>query len=602
MTDDIIFEALCVELRAPGTREIPPREPILSNADGDLGVKFRKVDQGFRQVARIIESDPRLSSLLQSTRLQAMLDTISEQLNSCQSALNDYIDDKRSTFPRLYFLSDDDLLELLGQARAGAEGSETVMQSHLKKLFPGITGVHLGPGGLSVTSLCSHFGETFQLDHPVDIDCSVEVWLKNLEQEVRSSLKNMALKCLVANSLQDQDPFSLPTQILCLAQNIRFSEQAERAITSKELHKLKDIIEKENLYYAAAETEDECEKYKKQALILQCAYYVSIVQSLIKNNVVTTSDWIWQKQLRFYLQNNTEVVAKMGLAQISYSYEYLGVNTGQFVRTETTDESFLILTQSLHLGLVGNPIGPAGTGKTESVKALGCLFGRLVLVFNCDEAMDAECMGRLLTGVALCGAWGCFDEFNRLSAATLAAVSHQFASLLAATRRVDPNGAGDRTALLNGKQVIVSEWCGVAATMNPVTRGYGGRRSLPPALQHALRPLALRPPPRAELAARLLAAYAAQPHLQPERLADDLDAVFTLASTLLSAQRHYDWGLRALKAAVGSCGAGLRGAGGAGGARAALRDVLRLNNLSKLTRHDADWSALSRPRLVNNPI
>ncbi|XP_050362992.1 cytoplasmic dynein 2 heavy chain 1 [Nymphalis io] len=560
-------------------------EPILSNADGELGLKFRKVDQGFRQVARIIESDPRLSTLLQSTRLQAMLDTISEQLNACQSALNDYIDDKRLTFPRLYFLSDDDLLELLGQARTGAEGRETVMQSHLKKLFPGITGVHLGPGGLSITSLCSHFGETFQLDHPVDVDCSVELWLKNLEQEIRSSLKNMTLKCLVANSLQDQDPFSLPTQILCLGQNIRFTEQTERAITSKELHKLRDIIEKENLYYAAAETEDECEKYKKQALILQCSYYVSVVQNLIENNVVTTGDWLWQKQLRFYLQDNTEVVAKMGLAQISYSYEYLGVNTGQFVRTDTTDESFLILTQSLHLGLVGNPIGPAGTGKTESVKALGCLFGRLVLVFNCDEAMDAECMGRLLTGVALCGAWGCFDEFNRLSSATLAVVSHQFASLLAAMRRVDPTG--DRTALLNGKQVVVSEWCGVAATMNPATRGYGGRRSLPPALQHALRPLALRPPPRAELAARLLAASAAQPHLQPEQLADDLDAVFTLASTLLSAQRHYDWGLRALKAAVGGARAALRGAGGARAARAALRGVLRLNNLSKLTRPDA---------------
>lgn len=48
---------------------------------------------------------------------------------------------------------------------------------------------------------------------------------------------------------------------------------------------------------------------------------------------------------RFYLQNGTEIIAKMGLAQISYSYEYLGVNTGQFVRTETTDESFLVLTQ-----------------------------------------------------------------------------------------------------------------------------------------------------------------------------------------------------------------------------------------------------------------
>lgn len=39
----------------------------------------------------------------------------------------------------------------------------------------------------------------------------------------------------------------------------------------------------------------------------------------------------------------------------------------------------------MHLGMGGNPYGPAGTGKTESVKALGALLGRQVLVFNCDE-------------------------------------------------------------------------------------------------------------------------------------------------------------------------------------------------------------------------
>ena len=32
--------------------------------------------------------------------------------------------------------------------------------------------------------------------------------------------------------------------------------------------------------------------------------------------------------------------------------------------------------------------GPAGTGKTESVKALGHQLGRFVLVFNCDETFD----------------------------------------------------------------------------------------------------------------------------------------------------------------------------------------------------------------------
>lgn len=60
-------------------------------------------------------------------------------------------------------------------------------------------------------------------------------------------------------------------------------------------------------------------------------------------------------------------------------------------------------------------------------------------------------MGRLLTGLALTGAWGCFDEFNRLAEDTLAAVADQFSSLLAAT--VDRNPNEKPVALLNNKQV-----------------------------------------------------------------------------------------------------------------------------------------------------
>lgn len=47
----------------------------------------------------------------------------------------------------------------------------------------------------------------------------------------------------------------------------------------------------------------------------------------------------------------------------------------------------------------GNPFGPAGTGKTESVKALGAQLGRFVLVFNCDESFDYSAMGRLFAGL-----------------------------------------------------------------------------------------------------------------------------------------------------------------------------------------------------------
>lgn len=41
-------------------------------------------------------------------------------------------------------------------------------------------------------------------------------------------------------------------------------------------------------------------------------------------------------------------------------------------------------------------LGPAGTGKTESVKALGHQLGRFVLVFNCDETFDFQVHSYLL--------------------------------------------------------------------------------------------------------------------------------------------------------------------------------------------------------------
>lgn len=44
-------------------------------------------------------------------------------------------------------------------------------------------------------------------------------------------------------------------------------------------------------------------------------------------------------------------------------------------------------------------VGPAGTGKTESVKALGNQLGRFVLVFNCDETFDFQAMGRIFIGL-----------------------------------------------------------------------------------------------------------------------------------------------------------------------------------------------------------
>lgn len=118
----------------------------------------------------------------------------------------------------------------------------------------------------------------------------------------------------------------------------------------------------------------------------------------------------------------------MANARFFYGFEYLGVQD-RLVQTPLTDRCYLTMTQALESRLGGSPFGPAGTGKTESVKALGHQLGRFVLVFNCDETFDFQAMGRIFVGLCQVGAWGCFDEFNRLEERMLSAVSQQIQTI-----------------------------------------------------------------------------------------------------------------------------------------------------------------------------
>ncbi|KAJ3608227.1 hypothetical protein NHX12_025277, partial [Muraenolepis orangiensis] len=258
-----------------------------------------------------------------------------------------------------------------------------------------------------------------------------------------------------------------------------------------------------------------------------------------------------------------DVVAKMVAQKLRHRWDdvashcFANICDAQF---RYSYECYITLTQSLHLTMSGAPAGPAGTGKTETTKDLGRALG----IMSC---------GNIYKGLAQTGAWGCFDEFNRITVEVLSVVAVQVKSIQDAVR--------DRkqTFSFMGEEVRLVPTVGIFITMNP---GYAGRTELPENLKALFRPCAM-VVPDFELICEIM--LVAEGFLEARVLARKFITLYTLCKELLSKQDHYDWGLRAIKSVLVVAGALKRGDPGRAEDQVLMR-ALRDFNIPKIVTDD----------------
>ena len=73
--------------------------------------------------------NPKVLEACHATSRLEQLQMLVTGLEKCQKSLNDYLDSKRNAFPRFFFISDDELLSILGSH------DPQCVQEHMIKVF-----------------------------------------------------------------------------------------------------------------------------------------------------------------------------------------------------------------------------------------------------------------------------------------------------------------------------------------------------------------------------------------------------------------------------------------------------------------------------------
>jgi len=227
---------------------------------------------------------------------------------------------------------------------------------------------------------------------------------------------------------------------------------------------------------------------KLNTLLIIDIHVQDIVSYFVRDTVVSADQFEWESQLRFYWDSaKDDCCVKQCTGTFQYGYEYMGLN-GRLVITPLTDRCYMTLTQALTFKLDGSPSGPAGTGKTETVKDLAKSLALACFVINCGDGLDYKAMGSTFAGLIQSGAWGCFDEFNRINIEVLSVVSAQLKSIqnaLICNSNTVNIGTGSDLVIKRTHGFAIS---GVFITMNP---GYAGRTELPDNLKVSFRPVTM---------------------------------------------------------------------------------------------------------------
>ncbi|CAI9742248.1 Hypothetical predicted protein [Octopus vulgaris] len=365
------------------------------------------VHNKFKDWMRAVNADPKVMSVcpksmsekdhrvLQGTKLRKMLLSIIETMDTILKRLQRLLDESRMDFPRLFFLSDNEVTDLL----AVSDRPEQLVPS-ARKCFPGIFNLALRvpkqrnkkpsrmltANELSMnTEKLEAFAIIGEMDELLPLASETLAplqfnlqWFKDLEQTMKDTMVGALTDCVRFRFEEILDSQS-PVDNKCFEWKICLKHQMDYKPV---LRAEPEIDLTPELSLKANDKEVDLTRSKT---VVKTAYEMS--QCRVIQLTVSTP----------------------------YGYEYLGPKSGlMFVHNPLTDRAMLSLTQSLKNYQCAAITGASSVGKTDTIKEFARLYGQCLFTICCSPLLTCIHIVQYLTGLLTSGCWALFDNVNRI--------------------------------------------------------------------------------------------------------------------------------------------------------------------------------------------
>ena len=565
--------------------------------------KFAKIDKDW---SKMMATSLHTGKVVESTGnegLKATLPVMYAELEKCQKSLEGYLEQKRNKFPRFFFVSNPGLLAILSQ------GSDpTSMNDHYEKVFDAVETVDHNIKDKTLIEAMNGddqkvpFSSSSACGGTVRAVGNIEDWLADLLKKMQLTMKDLCRTCAidihaqVGNDISQLRKFvdNNIAQFALLGIQLLWTMDCQTALETCKVKKsiMKETNEKqlavlqEMSSWCLQDLGSKANRRKIETLVTIHVHQRDVMADLMAlyrtKKINDANDFEWLKQARFYWRPNTQdecdpdgaCVVSITDVDFNYQYEYLGAKE-RLVVTPLTDRCYITLAQALGMYFGGAPAGPAGTGKTETVKDLGRTLGLFVVVTNCTDQQKYTDCAKIFKGLCQGGLWGCFDEFNRILLPVLSVVAQQVLAIQNAKKA----GVGHFQFPGDSQNVLLKPCCGFFITMNP---GYAGRQELPENLKALFRGVAMMTPDFQIIKKVKLCSVG---FTDFDLMAQKFFVLYNTCKEQLSAQKHYDWGLRNILAVLRTAGQTKRDNADKSEAYLIYR-TLRDMNLSKLVAQD----------------